>query len=131
MSTPNPFKVSAYVIDTAMPSGRQEQLHGRPLAVTNVHVGTELVYTGPPPDWKYPEPPLPCPPDTKFKVTKMEPKSQRSVYDYLLENDDRTFTYWLGARPVKWYINRHVFKIVPRDKIDVLRPLNPLANTPD
>ena len=112
MSTPNPFKVSAYVIDTAMPSGRQEQLDGQPLAVTNVHVGTELVYTGPPPDWKYRHPPLPCPPLTKLKVTKMATISQRSVYDYLLENDDHTFTYWLRARHLVRYINRHVVNII-------------------
>mgnify|MGYP000559955982 CR=1 FL=1 len=84
MSTPNPFKVSAYVIDTAMiPAAAaaasvrpREQLHGRPLAVTNVQVGTELVYTGPPPDWKYRHPPLPCPPLTKLKVTKMKIKAK-------------------------------------------------------
>ena len=129
MSTPNPFKVSAYAIDTAMPSGRQEQLHGRPSAVTNVHLGTELVYTGPPPDWKYRDPPLPCPPWTRLWVTKMDTKRRTSVYDYLLENNNHTFTCWLSARHLVRYINRHVFNIIPRAKIDVLRPLNPLANT--
>ena len=126
MSTPNPFKVSTDVISTAVLPGREEQLHGRPAAVTNVHLGTELVYAGRTPAWDnylpgIITPPLPCQPGTRFKVTKMDTLASETVYDYLLENGDRTITYWISAPRLLQFLTKDVLRIVPRTKLDALR----------
>ena len=116
-TTPNPFKVSAHAIDTAVLSSRNEvELYGRPLAVPNVHVGTELVYAGPPPDWNLPCPPLPEPsqPGTRWWVKEKAVKSSAEYWDYLLENGNHTITHWIGARTLCTYINNNVLRIAPR-----------------
>ena len=116
MITPNPFNISAYAIDTAVLPGREEQLHGRPLSVTNVHVGTELVYVGNP--WNL----LPAfEPNSRLWVKEIAVKSSFEYNDYLLENGDHSVTDWIHARTLCVYINKDVLRIVPRTKLDALR----------
>jgi hypothetical protein len=117
MITPNPFKISAYAIDTAVLPGREVQLHGNPQAVTQVHLGTELIYEKHSSEW----PDQRCPPGTRFRVTKMDTIAQRAVYDYLLENEKRTITYWIPGRRLLFYINNDILRFSQSDKLDALR----------
>lgn len=104
-------------IDTAMPSGRNEQLHGNPVAVTNVHVGTELVYTGTNEHWWFADPPLPAfEPNTRLWVTKIN-----RLRNYKLENGNHTITVWLGARQLRRFLNKDILCIVPSARLDALR----------
>ena len=99
-------------------NAHEEQLHGEPVAVTNVHVGTELVYAGPTRDWWFAYPPLPAPiqPNTRFWVKEIDPQCH-----YLLENGDHTITYWIGARQLLRFLKKKVLSIVPRARLDALR----------
>ena len=116
MITPNPFKISAYAIDTSMP-GRHEQLYGDPVAITNVHVGTKLVYTGPNEDWFFGYAPLPAfEPNTRLWVTQID-----STNKYKLENGDKSVEYWIGARQMIRFLRNGVLCIAPSDKLDALR----------
>ena len=116
MITPNPFNISAYAIDTAVLPGREEQVHGRPLSVTNVHVGTELVYVGN--LWNLPCAPLPAflpafEPNTRLWVKEIAVKSSFEYNDYLLENGDHSVTDWLHATTLCTYITKDVLRIAP------------------
>ena len=117
MSTPNPFNVSANAIDTAVLPGREEQVHGQPVAVTNVHVGTEFVYAGPTRHWLFAYPPLPAfQPNTRLWVTEIDSSNL-----YLLENSDHTIQYWIGARQLLRFLNKDILCIAPSARLDALR----------
>lgn len=90
-----------------------EQLHGLPWAVTNVHLHTQLVYEGPSLDWNLPCPPLPeqCQPGTKLYVREIVERSSQQYYDYRLENDAGNFTHFIKATTLCTFINHGVLRI--------------------